>query len=164
MNCADCQSQIFDGELDRNAVVHLAECDDCRALDREVRLNTAALAELREEAIPVRAARPRWPWVAAMAAAAAIVAIVLWPTHPDPVPAPTKLPVVTAAVTPPHVLPVLPTAVPAPHRVKHVRPKPKAPSVPSEPPAQQLMVKFFTDDPDIVIYWLIDPPKGEVGL
>jgi hypothetical protein len=41
--------------------------------------------------------------------------------------------------------------------VRHVRPKP------AQPPAE-LLVKFFTDDPDVVIYWLIDSPKGELGL
>lgn len=160
MNCAEYQDRIFEGELDRDVIAHLTECEECRSLEHEVRLNSTVLAELREEVIPVRVRQSRrWPWVAAIAVAAAVFTIVLWPSPPHPVPSAVELPVVTAGVTPPHALPVL-SADPPPPQVKHVRPKPKLVPVPSEP----LMVKFFTDDPDIVIYWLIDPPKGEVGL
>lgn len=155
MNCADCQNQIFDGELDRAALVHITECEECRALDREVRLNSAALAELRNEVVPVRAPRRRWPWVAAVAAAAAITAMIAWPVPPAPAPAEP-----VAVLQQPSAAPVLPpVAKAAPvQRARPARPKP-APQ-----PAEPLMVKFFTDDPDVVIYWLIDRPKGEIGL
>lgn len=165
MNCSECQNQIFDGEINQEAAVHLKECEDCRALDREVRLNLAALAELREEVIPVRAAaRPRpWTWAVAVAAAAAIIAAIAWPNPPAPIPA---APV--AQIEPPPATPALPEIVPetvvaiAPPRVPSVRrpaPPPK-PEVPQEP----LLVKFFTDDPEVVIYWLIDPPTGDLNL
>lgn len=154
MNCADCQTQIFEGELDRATIVHITECADCRALDREVRLNSAALAELRNEVIPVRAARRRWPWVAA-AAAAVIIAAVSWPTAPAPVPSPP-----VAVLRPVPAAPVMPSVVKAQPVRQARRPRPK----PAPQTAEPLMVKFFTDDPDVVIYWLIDPPKGEIGL
>ena len=159
MTCSECEVQIFEGDLDRDAVVHLTACDDCRTLDREVRLNVAALAELRDEVISVRPKRrPLWPWAVA-AVAAAIVAVAVWPT-PAPVPVPA---VQIAKVEPLPTAPALPAVVkPAPiRRAHHVRPKP-APLTAKA--AEPLMVKFFTDDPDVVIYWLIDPPKGDIGL
>jgi hypothetical protein len=158
MNCRDCQNQIFDGQLDRNGVVHLAKCADCLVLDREVRLNGAALAELREELVPVRIPRQRWPWVAGAAVAAAIVAVIVWPSAAVP-PAP-KAPL--AVLEPPPVAPAMPevAVAKAVSTPRHVRPVRAKPAVTAEP----LMVKFFTNDPDVVIYWLIDPPKGEIGL
>jgi hypothetical protein len=36
---------------------------------------------------------------------------------------------------------------------------------PEPAPEQPLLVKFITDDPDVVVYWIVDPPnQGEPGL
>jgi hypothetical protein len=109
----------------------------------------------------VRSLRRRWPWVAGVAAvavAASILAVIGWPSAA--VPPALQAPI--AVLEPPPAAPALPEVAvakvaPAPRRVRRVRTKP-------EPPQEQLFVKFFTDDPDVVIYWLIDSPKGEIGL
>ncbi len=148
MTCSECQVQIFDGQLDRDAVVHLTACDDCHELDREVRLNASALASMREDVLPVRRAR-RWPWMVAVAAAALML---VWSnTKPVVVPQPV------AVVQPEPVAAALPVPV-KPVRVRRARPANPA------PPAEPLLVKFFSDDPDVVIYWLVDPVQGEQAL
>lgn len=150
LTCSECQFQIFDGEMDRDALLHLTGCEECRALDREARLNSEALAAMRGDVIPVRRAVRRWPWVAAVAAAAVLVAGVFY----EPTPAePARVVVVQpepVAPTPP--VPV--RAIPA-HRARAVKPA---------APAEPLLVKFLTDDPDVVIYWLVDPVQGEQAL
>jgi hypothetical protein len=150
MTCSECQLQIFDGELDRDGAVHLAVCEDCRVLDREVRLNASALAAMREDVLPVRRAR-RWPWMVA-AAAAVVLAVVGLSDRPAPV---VVLPQV--AMVPAPVAPVV---------ASPVKPKParRARVAKAAPPAEPLLVKFLTDDPDVVIYWLIDPVQGEQAL
>jgi hypothetical protein len=166
MTCNECQLQIFDGDLDRDAVVHLTECEDCRELDREVRLNGAALAELRDEPLP--AARPsrKWqPWVAAAIAAAAALAMVL--SAPWDFPRPPVIGVDPPVVAQDKPLPapeirilnVRPVVKPKPQPKRELRPQPKA-AVPEEP----MLVKFLTDDPEVVVYWIVDPNQGEPGL
>ncbi len=152
MTCSECQVQIFDGDLDRDAVVHLTGCDDCRGLDGEVRLNASALASMREEVIPARRAR-RWPWL--VAAAAAVIAGIGLSYRPAPVVVPPQV----ATIQPQSVAPLLPEPVVAKPVPVH-RTRPVKPAEPAEP----LLVKFLTDDPDIVIYWLIDPVQGEQAL
>jgi hypothetical protein len=158
MTCSECQTQIFDGELNRDAVVHVAGCEDCRALDREVRLNVAALAEMRDDVMPVRvAARKQWPKFAGLAAAAiAAVAVGLHSDKPlIPEPKPPRFSGVPQLV---ELAPEAKVDMPAPRKktvAKRVQtPKAEAP----------LLVKFLTDDPDVVIYWLIDPVQGEQAL
>lgn len=160
MKCSDCQAQIFERELDHGALAHLTGCEECRALDHEVRLNTEALASMREEIIPARRVR-RWPGVVA-AIAAALIAAVAVSYEPIRVPEP---PVPMAAVLPqnppPVAEPVLPVAPRPAKKVAVARRKPPATAQPVEEP---LLVKFLTDDPDVVIYWLIDPKQGEQVL
>ncbi len=162
MTCSECQIQIFDQELDREALDHLTTCKDCRALESEVRLNSQALAAMRDDVIPVRRAR-RWPWVAAVAAAAvAAVGVSFWMT---PYVGPIEHPNIVADLKPPPAIevPVMPevprSVLPAPPSVRRVRSLKHA--VIEEQP---LLVKFLTDDPDVVIYWLIDPVQGEQVL
>lgn len=153
MTCSDCQVQIFDGELDRDAVVHLTGCEDCRVLDREARLNASALAAMRAEVMPVRRAR-RWPWM--VAAAAVAVAAIGLSYRPTPVVVPAQVAMVQPVAA---VAPVLPA--PAAVKPKPVsRPRPVKPA----PLAEPLLVKFLTDDPDVVIYWLVDPVQGEQAI
>lgn len=169
MNCTECQLQIFDGELSPAATVHLTECEDCRALDREVRLNTAALAEFRDEPLPAERRPRRWqPWVAAMGAAAAALLVVLWGPHQFPHPPVAQPPDIVRSVDPPLVVAeVLPPAPPVKRQQRVRRPPPAVAQplpLPERPPEQPLLVKFFTDDPDVVVYWIVDPNQGEPGL
>ncbi len=131
MICTDCQNQIFEGELDHSAVMHLSECHDCRALEREVQLNTSALAALRDEVLPVRAPRRRWPWAIGIAAAAAvIVAVITWPIAPPPIPA-----VPVAKVESLKVAPALP-ATPKPAPIRRARPARRKPEPPPPRPSR----------------------------
>jgi hypothetical protein len=162
MTCSDCQVQIFEGELGRDALVHLTTCDDCRELDREVRLNAEALASMRADVMPVRQAR-RWPWVAAVAAAAvAAIGLSYWMT---PYVGPIEHPVIVADLKPPPaidvpVLPEIPRVLLAkPPAVRGARP-----AKPTVAPEQPLLVNLVSDDPDVVIYWLIDPVQGEQAI
>jgi hypothetical protein len=156
MTCSECQLQIFDGELDRSAVAHLTECEACRELDCEVRLNSFALAEFRDEPLPAERRPRRW-WPMVVAAAAAAIAFMII-SHEEPqLPPPPASPV--AKLTPPD--PAFPAA-PAP--VRRHRPVRKPQPKPQPAPEQPLLVKFITEDPDVVVYWIVDPNQGEPGL
>lgn len=142
---------------------HLAACPDCRQLLEDLQANHAALRELGSEAVDavmltaVRAGvlagigerrRRVWPWVAAFAAAAALVAaLVVTPRKPIEQPQPPPQ-VARVVVAPERV--VEETVAPRRRRVARRRPTPP----PRE--AQPLVVKMLTDDPDIVIIWLVD--------
>ncbi|MEP6962833.1 MAG: hypothetical protein ABI995_12195 [Acidobacteriota bacterium] len=164
MTCSECQIQIFDGDLNRDAVVHLTACEECRALDLEVRLNAAALSVMKDDVMPAQTVQRRptryWlPWVAAAAALVAAFGLTYKPSAPVPV----VTPPVIAEYQPEVAEPALP--IPDPPRPVRSRPRPQpalakpAPREATEP----LMVKFLTDDPDIVIYWLIEA-KGEQAI
>jgi anti-sigma factor RsiW len=146
------------GDLDGCDVEgHLADCAECRALLEDLRASQALLKELSAEAVDaallsaVRAGvlaktRPRrlWPWVAACAAAAALVMALIPARAPIPKRAPAlpKTEAVRAVPTP--------TSKPALARRKRPRRQPHK--------AEPLVVKVLTDDPNIVIIWLVDQP------
>jgi anti-sigma factor RsiW len=147
---------------------HLVECPACRALAGEL---SALLSGLRDEPLDDemvtqvhnqvlsevrrRAGFSRRGALApllALAAALVLAVVLLWPRHQaNPVP--------LVRVDPaPHTPAPRPTIVPVHRRVvKHHRRR--APAVqPSGPP---LLVQFVTDNPDIVIYWLVDRKQGD---
>ena len=148
--------------------LHLAECGACRALAEELRV---LLSELRDE--PLQDAmvaqvhqrvlaelgragfsRPaRLYWKLALAAALVLAAVLLWPRHST-----KHAPVAPIAraepsqVTPPPV-----NIVPVRHRI--VRRPRRAPAAQPGPP---LLVQFVTNDPNIVIYWIVNQkPQGD---
>jgi hypothetical protein len=113
----------------------------------EEEIAEAEYAELRRRVLArVRAGRrTAWWWSAAAAAVVAVLsANALWRPRPAPHVPPrqeARAPVLIPAMSPP------PHRTPA--RVKRARAvKPAA--------AEPLLVKMLTDDPDIVIYWLVD--------
>ena len=156
------------GELAAPEVeAHLRTCAECRGFADELERSQAALRSLREEDAPAAALaevrgqvldeiasrKPSWwfalRWHYALAPAAAVVALVVAlsprpPLPPSPSPPALNLPAPVIAKTPP------PPPVP--------RPAPKPAAAPQEP----LLVKMFTDDPDVVIYWLIDAEGGSL--
>ena len=168
MTCQECRIELFDDTPGRDALVHVGECEDCRALAREIRANAEALADLRgEELQPRPFVQPRRsrPWIWGLAAAAALVLGIGLPrmfrTEVVVVPEVT-VPVEVAEVEPQAPAPEIPKRTQAALRAK-ARPRP-AVALPVEEPAQPLMVKMLTPDPDVVIYWLIDPVEGEKAI
>ena len=142
---------------------HLAVCADCRELLEDFRASQAAVKELGSETVDaalltaVRAGvlaridgrrKALWPWMAAATAALALLAVLT----PWRRPAPEQPRPVVVAQAPPSVQ--APPNTPAPD----YRPAVRRSSRPSSArrPVPQLVVKMLTDDPDIVIIWLVD--------
>jgi putative zinc finger protein len=177
MNCRDWEERIAlhaGGDLRPEEAVetegHLRECAHCREFAIELRVHAAWMREVHSE-LPAatdfaamragvlerlesrrRPAAWRLVWAGGLAAIAALV--LLWFETPrrEPVrPAPqvaVAIPSVTTVENPP------PRPAQRHHRTHRLRPK--APPEPSQP----LLVKLITDDPDVVIYWIVDP-KGD---
>ena len=159
MNCRQFEPLIalYAGhDLDDTTQVesHLAQCSECRELLEDLQASQSALKEWGAD--PVDAAflasvrtdvlarienrrKPFWPWVAVFATVAAAV-IVFVATPPDPVPPPPPPPQVVA-----QMIPQIETRARAPRRKRVVRRK-----------AEPLVVKMLTDDPDIIVIWLVD--------
>jgi hypothetical protein len=168
MNCVEWETRValhtggdLTGAEAAEVERHLGECSGCRVLWSGLRESLAVLQAAHAQ-VPVaahftavrsrviadleRGARP-WPplaWISA-AAVAALLLVALWPARVVP--------------APPRQLVSIP---PAPELAKAV---PVAPAV--HPPARRLLagvaprrepltIKFQTDDPNIVIYWIAD--------
>ena len=165
MNCPDWEERIAlyaEGDLPpreaQQAAAHVADCEACRGFAEEIRHNLAALREFHAEppapadyaAVRARVLaelpgpRRSWRWVWLAPVLAAAIAIAFFVTTPQP-------------VEPPHVAvarspapPIEIAAPPAPPRRvlrAHRKPKPRR-------PAEPLVVKLITDDPNVVIYWI----------
>jgi len=150
---------------------HLAECAACRALAEELRAEQALLGELRDQPLEdamlaqVRrrvlaevGATTRQPsrlyWKLALAAALVLAVVLLWPRrHPvQLVRVPREAAPRTAAASQAAQV-VVPVARKSRRHLRH------APASQSGPP---LLVQFVTDDPNIVIYWLVNQkPQGD---
>lgn len=150
---------------------HLGECGDCRALLEELRASQALLSELQDEPLDqamvsqvrrrvlarVAAEEPgmaRRYWKLALAAALILAAALALPWR-----AAKRQPV--ARVEPAPRIQPAPAAPPviASARRPVVRRHRRAKAAQAGTP---LLVKFVTDDPNIVIYWLVDrTPQGD---
>jgi anti-sigma factor RsiW len=149
--------------------LHLAECADCRALAEELRelvtglrdepLEDAMVAQIHQRVMAEAGGagfslRAALAPLLALAAALVLATVLLWPGH-----SPKHAPVAPIAqVEPSHITPPPDTnIVPVRHRV--VRRRRRAPAAQPGPP---LLVQFVTDDPNIVIYWLVNQkPQGD---
>jgi hypothetical protein len=157
MKCEDCELRMAEFDFGEQIEAHLRICPDCRALAGELRENAVALSVMHDEELPVveRASAcnggfsRRWAAVAA-AAALALLAIAL-PWHRKAAVAPPLSPPAVAAtpVPAPEVMAVTPIRKP---RRKVAKPKPPQPE-------ETLMVKMLTPDPDVVIYWIVEPKE-----
>ncbi|HEY6340988.1 MAG TPA: hypothetical protein VIY49_05815 [Bryobacteraceae bacterium] len=136
---------------------HLRMCPDCRALAGELRENAVALSAMHDEELPVVELASacnggfsrRWAAVAA-AAALTLLAIALPWHRKAAVIVPPSAPVVAAAPAPsPEIVAAAPIRKP---RRKVARPKPPQPE-------ETLVVRMLTPDPDIVIYWIVEPKE-----
>jgi hypothetical protein len=181
MTCREYEPLIalyVEGDLsDRDLERHLAECPDCRELLGDFRASQAALKELvavdaaflsavRSGVLAKIESRRRmtWPWVAAFAAAAAlIVAVLMAPQKPARI---ARLPVPAVGIAkvdsgadplvrgrPPGRPSVIAQVA---RRTRRTRPGGRLRTRRSAPPSEPLVVKMLTDDPNIVIIWLVD--------
>jgi len=141
---------------------HLAVCAGCRELLEDLQASQAAVKELGAEAVDgallaaVRAGvqakidnrrKVLWPWVAAAATALALLAMF---RAPSPPPAHEERPV-TIAQAPKD------SGVEAPLvSVRRPRRTPRSRIRPAKEHAPPLVVKMLTNDPNIVIIWLVD--------
>jgi hypothetical protein len=132
---------------------HLRTCADCRAWQTDLELTRHALRELADEdfgsiAVPIpQVRRINWP---ALAVAAALIVMLgaaaeRWLYE---VPAITPTPIAIAPPPPPYIVPHQTTPV---LRVP-ARPRPKRQRLKTDP----LLIKIETDDPQVVVYWLVD--------
>ena len=147
--------------------VHLETCHSCREFAADIRESQTALKELRMDFVEesalqeVRAevlfhlSAPRktvtWPWYAI--AAMLLIGLCagwLWRSQTA---APPDVQPRAAVIAPPHT--ILPVRQRPHTRVVRHR-QPDAPTFQSEP----LVVKMITDDPQVVIYWLVSQNGG----
>jgi len=152
--------------------LHLAACESCREFAVEMRASQAALKMLRNEYVDasafeqvrvnVLAARSRsWRSVAwpryAIAAGIVIALLSGWLMRRQAdhtvVGVQSVHPILPAPPSQPVIQPRQPKVLAA--RVRR-RPRRQAPRFKSEP----LVVKMITDDPQVVIYWLVDQNGG----
>jgi hypothetical protein len=165
MTCREYEPLIalyVEGDLnDRDVERHLAECSDCRELLGDLRVSQAALKELAtvdaaflsavRSGVLARIADKRrivWPWIAAFAAAVVLIAAIL--TAPRKPALIAKAPVTGGGTGLLAGRPsVIAQAAPKPKRSRPAR-------RPRTAPPEPLVVKMLTDDPNIVIIWLVD--------
>jgi len=170
MNCVDWEERIAlyaGGDLspaEAQAVErHVAECAGCQMLLSGLRQSLALVREVHSEPVEeahfaavrarvlaelerVPARRWRFAWGFAMAAAAVVLMIAVWPRPEQRM----VLPMSHAPAAPlvAKVLPKPPQAEPR---------KPRKPRKPQD--SEDVVMKIETDNPDVVIYWIAE--KGE---
>jgi hypothetical protein len=178
MNCAKWKIDIAlyaGGDLPAKrlarTVAHLEACAGCRALADELRVGQTLLSELRDEPLedmmaanvrrrvlarlPIEeagAARRYWRWALAAAVVLPLALMLPWRTEKQAPLARVKQAPPQVAEAPSATLNAVNVRRPVVHR--HHRAKPQ--------PGEPLLVQLVTDDPNIVIYWLVDPkPQGD---
>jgi anti-sigma factor RsiW len=170
MNCAGREKRIalaVEGDLPAREAAelerHLGECAACRAFAGELRESQAALKELCAETVDAAvldAIRGRvmaqvaaqrapasafgWRWMWAPACAAALALVMLWPAEAPELP-PLPAPVAAIPAAPP------PPVIRQPRAVLRAA----APERPQQP-VPPLMMRIVTDDPGVVIYWIVE--------
>lgn len=181
MNCAGYEALIalyvendLTEEETRQVERHLDACEGCREFAAGLRESQAAFKALRLETVDeaeyveIRAKvrteilKPRrtpvWRrYAVAAAAGLALVAGWMWRMQPRGI---VETPAAIVAKAPSAPLERVQAQVEPKiraRRMRHVARRLKAkPAFKSEP----LLVKMFTDDPDVVIYWLVDQNGG----
>jgi len=145
---------LQDAALER----HVESCAQCCDYLDEMRLLLAGIAADAGPAAPaiathvmrvIRRRRYGWAAFAGMAVAASVIVAALVSTVIQPIPAISTalhLPAVSAPATFSRE-PL--RAAPKPHRARHRRPA-------LVTPAEPVVVKLITDDPNVVIYWITD--------
>ena len=168
MTCSDWEFEIASESDGPELADHLKECVCCREFAQEMASNRAALASLPVDAAALDAVRSRVldelmrrrrraipAWTAAACLAVLGIAATVWmmrgPVAPPPAVTAKAPPVASPA---PQVVPI--HSVQRPRRA-HPR---RLVARRVEPPSEPLVVKMLTDDPNVVIVWLVDK-KGD---
>ena len=170
MNCSDWEREIAVESESAELAEHLKACERCREFAQELEHNAAALRELTIPPAAFAAVRQRvfseialknrrtlwWTWSAVAAAACVAILCVSYvlprlqkPSEPAPV---------LAKIIPPKIEW---TPQPVTHRVCH---KSSGRSLAQAAPVRKTeplaVVKMLTDDPNVIIIWLVDQ-KGD---
>jgi hypothetical protein len=166
MTCSDWQLKIAAEIEDPALAEHLGGCEACRGFAQDLAENAAALRSIEVDPAAYTAVRARvleavrpkrrfaWLWAGAAAAVAAGVVLMWWTAATRRVPVPPS-PVVAHVDRVPE-LQTVPTVQPVKHdRVRRVHPRRLVAR--SEP---LTAIKMLTDDPNVVIIWLVDK-KGD---
>ncbi len=133
MRCEEWERLCADEEADKEAEQHVRECERCRALAEEMAANLEALRSMREDVLlPVAVRVRRRRFRVPAAVAAALVLLTL-------------------------------AGVVGGLRVSRPEAPGRSPAAAQKgwPHEQTLMVKMYTPDPNVVIYWLIESKPGE---
>jgi hypothetical protein len=166
MNCDRFESMIaldVEGDLPVRQVIRLAQhleiCVGCRQFAEEMRESQAWWKSLKLEAPPESVvAEVRWPkpgrtipwpflrWAPLAVTAGLFLAMLADVVLRRPDLAPPKLEIATVNAIPP--------TVPVARVIAPVRKRPRAPK------PEPFLVKLVTDDPEVVIYWLVDHNGG----
>lgn len=171
MNCSDWEREIASESGAPGLEEHLQQCARCHEFAREIEANRTALQQLTVHPASLDAVRRRvlddiqarrrriwwqWPVAAALLAACGVILSVIF-LEPRRKPEIPKLTVI-AVKTPGQV-----TAPPHTVAVTHHRPhlRVSTPKARVAAGAQEtLQVKMLTNDPDVIIIWLVDQ-KGD---
>jgi anti-sigma factor RsiW len=152
---------------------HLAQCADCREILEDLRASQAAVKQLGSEAVDaallstvrtgvlsrIGEPGPWWRWTAGLAMTLALIAAFVM-AHPKRVREPHPAPIAQAPLAPQTPSTEATPRAEAPTLVKrHVaraRTSRSRIRQAGHRPAPPLVVKMLTDDPNIVIIWLVD--------
>jgi hypothetical protein len=161
MNCSEFERQIASDLESALLDGHLNECTACRASAGEIAANRAALQSLEIPPAALAAVRSRvlgeirskqrglrwWTWPAAAAACAIFLcALFISPRFRNPGP---PQPVEFAKI--PHL---------GHWAVSKPAPPPARSQTATVATREPLVIKMLTNDPDVIIVWLVDP-KGD---
>lgn len=151
MTCAECELLLAQDEIVPEVEEHVSGCSSCRSLATELQANAHAMRALGAEHVsaPPMRVRPSYPWWKWTSAAAALIVTFGAAWFVSRPPKPPQIVSIDVNVTG-----VVPATVPV---EKAAIPQTIASTVAYTEP---LRVKMLTPDPDVVIYWLIEP-KGE---
>jgi len=163
-NCSDWEQEIAGERESAELVEHLEACERCREFAAEIEKNRAAVADVRIDAAAFTAVRQRvlseiqaqkrrsfrWTWSAAAATVCIAVFSALYiEQRPQNFAAPAPL---VARIDPPQgwMQKAIPTS-----SGRHIgKPRPVQKTEPV------VAVKMLTDDPNVIIIWLVDQ-KGD---
>lgn len=167
MSCPDFEERLARGEepAAREVRDHLAVCADCREFEERLRQARLGLSSLRDDLpdeaemsrlraqIVDAASRQRRPL--ARVSVARLAAVAFFFARQPPTPGPPTPPSAVSLKTPEPAVRSHPRTNAAARRAPS-----KPPKVEHEEATRDLVVKLVTDDPNVVIIWLVSTSGG----